>query len=92
MAPTTFIANVPSSLARAGYTPEQEKEFYTKSISPHTRKAYWRVLCEFFRAVKGLSPQEVTPPARLSLARVAYQTPPETEYHRLQALGPTHLF
>lgn len=61
MAQTTLVANVPSSLARVAYNPEREKNFYTKSISPHTRKAYLRVLCEFFRTVQGLSPQDITP-------------------------------
>ena len=61
MAHTTLITDVPLSLARSTYNPEQEQDFSEKSISPHTRKAYLRVLREFFRTVQGLSPQDITP-------------------------------
>ena len=61
MAQTTLVTDVPLSLTRATYNPEKEQDFYENSISPHTRKAYLRVLREFFRTVQGLFPQEVTP-------------------------------
>ena len=61
MTQASLIIDVPLSLTRTTYNPEQEQDFYEKSISPHTRKANLRVLREFFRTVKGLAPQEVTP-------------------------------
>ena len=51
----------PLSLTRPAYQPEGEQAFYEKSLSPHTRRAYLRVLREFFRALRGLPPPAVTP-------------------------------
>lgn len=61
MAQTTLVTDVPLSLTHSPYNPEKEQDFYEKSISPHTRKAYLRVLREFFRTVQGIGPQTVTP-------------------------------
>ena len=55
MTQASVIIDVPLSLTRTTYNPEQEQDFYEKSISPHTRKAYLRVLREFFRTVIGSS-------------------------------------
>ncbi len=43
------------------YNPGAAEDFYEKSLSLHTRKAYLRVLREFFQLVKGIDPTQVTP-------------------------------
>ena len=60
MAETELVTNVPANLTQS-YHPESARDFYEKSVSPNTRRAYLRVLREFFQVVKGIAPTAVTP-------------------------------
>ena len=52
MTQASLIIDVPLSLTRTTYNPEQEQDFYEKSISPHTRKAYLALRWQFGKIIR----------------------------------------
>ena len=56
---TTVVPPLTTGLV--AYSPTEARDFYEKSVSLHTRRAYQRVLKEFFTTVGGLHPKEVIP-------------------------------
>jgi len=50
-----------SSAAQETFDYREADDFYNKSVSEHTRRAYRQVVKEFFTALKRRRPAEITP-------------------------------